>query len=100
MTNAIPLGCSLLLPVDTVNCVHNTEGTTPIYVAAQFNYTDVVRILAVFGANTTTSTTDNNWTPRAIASAQGHAAMAAWLGAVEAHTPLQIAAGCLARGFC
>jgi hypothetical protein len=65
-----------------------------VFTAARKGHFEVVQLLAVFGASITTGTTNGRHTPRWIATANGHAALAKWLNAVEAWAPLQIAAGC------
>ena len=77
-----------------VNQATTDDGATPLFVAAQEGHIEVVRLLAVFGANATTGATDGNRTPRSVATAKGHFALAKWLTAVETWPPLQIAAGC------
>jgi ankyrin repeat protein len=69
------------------------DGATP-FLEALVGNVEVVRLLAVFGANTTTGIPDGDWTPQSIAIDQGLDALAKWLSAVETWTPLQIAAGC------
>jgi hypothetical protein len=73
---------------------------TAMHVAADRGRLDEIQLLAVFGADTIPNTNKedaaNNVgaTPRAIATQNGHAAVAKWFGAVEGWSPLQIAAGC------
>ena len=77
-----------------MNQARTDTGATPLLAAAERGQVDVVRLLAVFGANTTTGIPDGDWTPQSIAIDQGLDALAKWLSAVETWTPLQIAAGC------
>jgi len=67
----------------------NTEGNTPLHIAAYNGYTDIARLLVQAGASATVENRDNK-TPIDLASEQGHGSLAEMLDRIpELHDAIR-----------